>query len=155
MSNAQLIDDILRTGLARTLANPTRIRLDKLLGTLLDNAGNLRPGAVGLAILLTRDAEIPGTAAVGTNVAPPKRMPQAGRIVRLDALARTAPSGGEFTARCYADGEEVGTVSIANGSTAGGSAVTYLASAGDVLTWDVLAANGAAGVTLTASYRTT
>ena len=154
MANADLIDDILRTGLAARLANPARIRLDKLLVTLLDNAGNLRPGALTLALLLSRDTEITGAAAVGSNMVPPRRMPQDARIVRLDALARTAPTTGEFTARCYANGTEVGTVSIPNGSTSNGSVVSYQSSGGDVLTWDVLAANGAADVTLSVSYRT-
>lgn len=154
MSSANMIDDILRTGLARTLANPARIKLDKLLGSLLDNAGNIKPGALNLALLLCRDTEITGAASIGTNVAPPRRMPQDARIVRLDALARSAPTTGEFAARCFANGVEVGTVSIPNGSTSNGSVVSFQSAAGDVLTWNVISANGAADVTLSVSYRT-
>lgn len=153
MSDHELIDILHRTGLTERIANPSRINRDKVIDAAFDGRGNLRASAVGAAVLSTRDFEITGTASTGTSVVIPRRMPQAGRAVRLDVTARSAPVGGEFTAALYANGAIVGTVSLESGQTANGSNVSAVIPAGAVLTWNVTSANSAANVGLTLVYR--
>lgn len=153
MGKHELINIWHEAKLTDRIANPSRIARDKKVDAAFDNQGNLRAAAVGAAVLLTRDFEITGTATTGTSGTVPRRMPQSGRAVRLDASAGTAPSGGEFTAQLYANGSLVGSVSISNGETAGGSNLNATISAGAVLTWNVTTANGAADVGLSLVYR--
>jgi|SRR5690606_9012983 len=152
MSDHKLIDIFTETGLSSRVANPSRIERDKIIDSAFDRHGNLRVSALGV-VLMTRDFEIVGSASTGTNVVIPRRMPQGGRAVRLDAVARNAPVGGPFIATLYADGAPVGSVSLPSGETSGGSNVSTTIPPGAVLTWNVTAANSAANVCLTLVYR--
>lgn len=158
MSEAeQRLREILRRPLERVIAPRSQARL-ATISAAFDRTGKLRADAFGSSLLLTRDVVIAGAAAVGANVAPPARMPQAGRVVRVYADAKVAPSGGEWTANLYADGAFVTSVSIGSGETAGTSAVSLAGArleSGALLSWTVVAANGAADVSLCVVYRPT
>jgi hypothetical protein len=151
----QRLRDILRRPLEDVIAPRSQSRL-ATISTAFDRTGKVRPDALSSALLLARDVTVGGTASTGTAVAAPLRMPQAARVVRLYADARTAPSVGEYTADLYANGGYVASVSIASGLTAGVSSVSLpeaLVESGALLTWNVTAASGAANVTLSIIYR--
>lgn len=117
----------------------------------------LRPEVVGTALLLPLSFHIAGPAAAGSNVSTMIRLPQNALVSRIDADAKIAPSGGEFTAQLTADGATVegARVSIADGATRGGTNVGTALAAGAGLGINVTAANGAADISLTVTVRVT
>lgn len=122
-------------------------------GTIRPDA-TMRPEAVGQAAQQTATLQIIGTAAVGTDVATNTHLPQAAVIDRVLAYAKTAPSGGEFTAVITANGVEVTRVTIPAGTTSNPSiGVNTPVTANAVLGANVTAANGAADVALSVIYR--
>lgn len=153
MSDRQRLRDIMRPSVEAVI-NPRTQRRVATISTAFDHTGNLKPEAFPAEFVLTRDFSIIGTASTGAGGVTPKRMPQTGRVVRLYANAGTAPSGGEFTAQLYADGDHVASVSISNGQTSGVTPdVNETIPAGSTLTWNVTTANGAANVELSLVYR--
>ena len=143
--------------LAEALVPEEELEIINAARAVIRGDATLRSEVVGQALLLPLTFRIAGTAAIGTNVAEMIRLPQNATIARVDADAKTAPSGGEFTAHLTADGALVSDarVSIAAGETSGGSNVSTAVSAGGRLGIDVLAANSAANISITVTLRVT
>lgn len=117
----------------------------------------LRAEVVGRAAPQTETLRITGTASTGTNVGTSARLPADVVISRIDADAKTAPSGGEFTAELTADGGAIdgASVTIQPGQTTGGSNVNTAVAGGVWLRLDCTAANSAANISITVTYRVT
>ena len=143
--------------LAEVLVPEEELEIINAARAVIRGDATLRSEVVGQALLLPLTFRISGTAAVGTNVAEMIRLPQNATISRVDADAKTAPSGGEFTAQLTADGAAVSgaSVSIVAGQTSGGSNVGTAVSAGARLSLDVYAANLAANISITVTLRVT
>lgn len=119
----------------------------------LDEQGQVMPRALRIAVRQVQSLDIVGTATVVADAAPARRVPQSATKLRLDARAATPPSGGVFRATVYADGEPIGTVSIADGQETGNETSVAPIPAGAWLTLDVTAANSAAGIVVAITYR--
>lgn len=114
--------------------------------------GRIDPAAIADVLpWQPRDFWVSGTASVASNVAQMFRVRQHSRLVYLDARAKTAPSGGEWQGVVGITGGGVGeNVSIVAGETSGSSVANLSIPAGSLLQLDVVAANSAANVTVTA-----
>lgn len=153
MSDADMIDDILRTGLASTLANPARIRRDKAIDLAFDLSGRLKADALSLALSIPLALDVAGALAIGTDIGPARWAPQAVTLWQVRARVRTAPVGGECTLWVAADGARVAPVTIQAGATSGVSSVSADLDPGALLTLDATAVNGAADLSVQLALR--
>lgn len=153
MADQELTRILVRTGVFRTLASPTRIRLDKFLQQALRDDGGIDAGVLGITLVVPYAWYLAGALSTGSNVTSEVVWPVSAAVRRLTARAKTAPSGGEATIQLEANGDVIGTVSIASGEQQGSSAVADATiHAGDVVRLNVTAANSAADVTVTLAY---
>lgn len=98
-----------------------------------------------------RDFWVPGVAAIAADVAQNHRVRQPSRLVYLDAFAKAAPTGGEWQGVVNVVGTSTEeNVSISAGTTSGQSVTSLIIPAGALLQLNVIAANTAEDVSVTA-----
>lgn len=98
-----------------------------------------------------RDFWVPGVAAIAADVAQNHRVRQPSRLVYLDAVAKVAPSGGEWQGIVQISGASTEeNVTISAGQTTGQSVTSLTIPAGSLLQLNVIAANDAEDVSVTA-----
>lgn len=131
------------------LRPPAEMQHVRALQSAVDASGHIKPQALTTVLpWQPRDYHIAGTVTTGANVTEQLRVRQASRIVYLDAIAKTAPTGGPLII-VVEGGARNENVSIAEGSTTGTSSTSIDVAAGALLTLNVTAANAAADVTVT------
>ena len=133
----------------RKMEPPGKLRHVRATLRAVDESGDVAAEALRQALpWQARDYHIAGTVTTGANVTEQLRVRQASRIVYLDAIAKTAPTGGPLIV-VVEGGATNENVSIAEGSTTGTSSTSIDVAAGALLTLNVTAANSAADVTVT------
>lgn len=138
------------TPTVRDLRPPSEMAHQRAVQSAVDGSGHVRQQALIFALpWQARDFSIAGAVSTGANVAQQYRVRQASRLVYVDALCKTAPTGGPLTLTIHGPAESK-TVSIDAGATSTTNAFSEPISAGALLTLDVTAANGAEDVTVTA-----
>jgi hypothetical protein len=102
-------------------------------------------GALGPVLPLQTVAWwLPGASGgyTGTNISTEIRIPQAVRVRRIDALAKTAPGSQPLILRLTASGASVGTVAVSVGQSSGVSVLDTQVAAGSVLRLEMIQTGG-------------
>jgi len=128
--------------LARVLLPDEDIRERRALRILMQSDGSLNPGTIRFPWQIVQ-FRIGGAVTAGTNRAEEIRIPTRSKIMRLDALLKTAPSS-QVRFRLTANGAPIpnAAVTVQPGQNAGASGVNAYVEPGDVLRIDVLSAGG-------------
>lgn len=146
--------DIAYAELAETLETKEKIAQDRANASAIRQDGRVEVSSLSDALLVQRvDFHIAGSAVNGTNVAQQFEVFQAGKLRKIVAHAKTAPSSAEFTAILTSGATVIENVSISNGQVRGSSnGHLQEIPGGGPLRINVTSAGGAANVTISVFY---
>jgi hypothetical protein len=126
---------------------------ERAVGGALNDDSTVRPDALTAALPWQRlDFRLPGVAATGTSLGGIYELPQGGRIRRISARARVAPSTAPFTGRLVVNGVVEDSGSIQPGSTSIASGASIAVPPGGVVTLNVTSAGEAEDITVSVFY---
>lgn len=140
-------------GLAEALYPGNVLSQERAVGSAINPDGTIREDALVNALPWQRiDFFIPGAVTTGTSLGGIFELPQGGRIRRVSARCRLAPSSGPFTGRLAVNGEVVDSGSIQPGETSVVSGAAITVPPGGVVTLNVTSAGDCEDVTVTVHY---
>lgn len=139
------------TPAVRSLRPDAEMAFERAVVSAIRPDGSINPLAVyNILPWYPRDFHVSGTASIASRVGPLLRVRQESRLVYIDAVVETAPSGGPWQGVVVVSGgSDLEAISISAGETTGTSPSNVLIPAGSLLQLNCLAANSAADATVT------